>query len=112
MNSHAGSAMPYSLRRRSVGRSLFLAAVVSIVAVGIAATSTTTPPAYVFRAGAAASKITSPLGAGIVGGWADPPATDIHNQLHVRCLVLDDGTTRQTPPGLPPQDPVSYLSNQ
>ncbi len=72
----------------------FLAAAVSIAAVGMAATSTTTPPAHVFRAGAATSNITPPLGAGIVGGWSDPPATHIHDELHVRCLVLDDGTTR------------------
>src|SRR4051794_5505793 len=48
----------------------------------------------VFRAGAAASNITPPLGEPIVGGWTSPPATHIHDELHVRCLVLDDGKTR------------------
>lgn len=47
-----------------------------------------------FRAGAATSNITPFLGAGIVGGWGVPPATHIHDELHARCLVLDDGETR------------------
>src|SRR5215813_8726502 len=48
----------------------------------------------VFRAGAAASNITPPLGEPIVGGWTSPPATHIHDELHARCLVLDDGRTK------------------
>jgi hypothetical protein len=51
-------------------------------------------PARVFRAGAATSNITPPLGAPIVGGWQPIPATNIHDELHARCLVLDDGRTR------------------
>ena len=47
-----------------------------------------------FRAGAAASNITPFLGAPIVGGWESPPATQIHDELHARSLVLDDGQTR------------------
>jgi hypothetical protein len=47
-----------------------------------------------FRAGAATSNITPPIGAGIVGGWNVPASTHIHDELHVRCLALDDGTTR------------------
>lgn len=50
--------------------------------------------ASVFRAGAATSNITPRLGAGIVGGFSIPKATHIHDELHARCLVLDDGTTR------------------
>jgi hypothetical protein len=50
--------------------------------------------AQTFRAGAATSNITPPLGAGIVGGWGAPPATHIHDELHVRCLVLDDGSSK------------------
>jgi neutral ceramidase len=50
------------------------------------------PP--VFRAGAAASNITPPLGQPIVGGWSPRPATHVHDELHAKCLVLDDGTTR------------------
>tara|TARA_R110002049_G_scaffold4601_5_gene32110 strand:- start:158703 stop:160154 length:1452 start_codon:yes stop_codon:yes gene_type:complete len=46
---------------------------------------------HVFRAGAATSNITPPLGATIVGGWYPMPATHVHDELHARCLVLDDG---------------------
>ncbi len=47
------------------------------------------------RAGAATSNITLPLGAangGVIsrGGLA----TDIHDEMHARCLALDDGQTR------------------
>ncbi|WDQ18448.1 neutral/alkaline non-lysosomal ceramidase N-terminal domain-containing protein [Rhodopirellula sp. P2] len=45
----------------------------------------------VFRAGAATSNITPPLGEMIVGGWKPIPATNVHDELHARCLVLDDG---------------------
>ena len=46
------------------------------------------------RAGAATSNITPPLGELIVGNWTSPPATHVHDELHARCLVLDDGATR------------------
>ncbi|MGC1276120.1 MAG: neutral/alkaline non-lysosomal ceramidase N-terminal domain-containing protein [Planctomycetaceae bacterium] len=45
-------------------------------------------------AGAATSNITPPLGELIVGGFKPFPATHIHDELHARCLVLDDGATR------------------
>ncbi len=48
----------------------------------------------VFRAGAAASNITPPLGEPIVGNFSIPTARHIHDELHARCLVLDDGETR------------------
>lgn len=48
----------------------------------------------VFRAGAATSNITPPLGEPIVGGWTPIPATNIHDELHSRCLVLDDGKVK------------------
>jgi len=44
-----------------------------------------------FRAGAATSNITPELGQKIIGNFVAPPATDIHDELHARCLVLDDG---------------------
>ena len=49
---------------------------------------------HTFRAGAATSDITPKLGLPIVGNWNSPPATAIHDKLHVRCLVLDDGETK------------------
>src|SRR5690606_10295263 len=48
----------------------------------------------IFRAGAAASNITPPLGSPIVGGFTEPPATHVHDELFVRALVLDDGSTK------------------
>jgi neutral ceramidase len=47
--------------------------------------------AAVFRAGAATSNITPQLGGAIVGGFLPIPSKHIHDQLHARCLVLDDG---------------------
>lgn len=46
------------------------------------------------RAGAATSNITPQLGGEIVGNFLPIVATHIHDQLHARCLVLDDGQTR------------------
>src|SRR5262249_7039330 len=45
-------------------------------------------------AGAATSNITPEIGADIVGGHLPVPSTHVHDELHVRCLVLDDGRTR------------------
>jgi hypothetical protein len=50
------------------------------------------PPAKL-RAGAATSNITPDLGSGIVGGFVPFPAAHVHDELHARCLVLDDGKT-------------------
>ncbi|MGE0758850.1 MAG: neutral/alkaline non-lysosomal ceramidase N-terminal domain-containing protein [Pirellulaceae bacterium] len=69
---------------------LFLGA----VAAHVAGQSPAQPGGRVFRAGAATSNITPFLGAGIVGGWTAPPATYVHDELHARCLALDDGQTR------------------
>ena len=46
------------------------------------------------RAGAATSNITPDLGADIIGGFLPFPATHVHDELHARCLVLDDGKTK------------------
>ena len=46
------------------------------------------------RAGAATSNITPELGGEVVGGFAPFPCTHIHDELHARCLVLDDGNTK------------------
>jgi len=48
-------------------------------------------PASGFRAGAATSNITPPLGGAVIGGFVPFPSTHVHDQLHARCLVLDDG---------------------
>lgn len=47
----------------------------------------------IFRAGAATSNITPKIGSSINGGFQDGKAKNIHDELHVRGLVLDDGET-------------------
>lgn len=47
-----------------------------------------------FRAGAATSNITPFLGGGVIGGFLPFPATHVHDELHAKCLVLDDGKTK------------------
>jgi neutral ceramidase len=47
-----------------------------------------------FRAGAAASNVTPWLGLSINGGFQDHIATNVHDELHARCLVLDDSQSR------------------
>ncbi len=51
-------------------------------------------PDKVFRAGAAASNITPPLGLPIVGDFTQSPGTHVHDELHAKCVVLDDGSIR------------------
>ncbi len=49
----------------------------------------------VFKSGAATTNITPFLGGGIVGNYGTPPpALHVHDELHNRCLVLDDGITK------------------
>ena len=49
----------------------------------------------VFRAGAAIADITPPqLPISINGGMQDRQATEVHDPLQARCLVLDDGDTK------------------
>jgi neutral ceramidase len=45
-------------------------------------------------AGAATSNITPELGDAVVGGFMPFPCTHVHDELHARCLVLDDGSTK------------------
>lgn len=67
---------------------------VVLLLTGFVCTAHAQAPAKVFRAGAATSNITPPLGTSINGGMVDRSATHIHDELHARCLVLDDGTTK------------------
>ncbi len=48
----------------------------------------------VFRAGAAVSNITPAISGDIVGGFRPVPSDHIHDELHARCLVLDNGEAR------------------
>jgi neutral ceramidase len=45
----------------------------------------------IFQAGAATTNITPPLGEMIVGGWVPLPADEVHDELHAKAIVLDDG---------------------
>jgi neutral ceramidase len=57
-------------------------------------TSATGQEAKKFLAGAATSNITPPLGTPVVGGFRPYPADHVHDELHARCLVLDNGEAR------------------
>ena len=61
----------------------------------IASAAAQSPDKKPFLAGAATSNITPWLGDGLVGNFGTPPpAKYVHDELHARCFVLDDGTTR------------------
>jgi hypothetical protein len=47
-----------------------------------------------FQAGAAVSNITPEIGREIIGGFVPYPSKHVHDELHARCLVLDDGKTK------------------
>lgn len=46
------------------------------------------------RAGAAVANVTPLLGSSLAGGMTDRIAADVHDDLHARALVLDDGVRR------------------
>ena len=58
------------------------------------ATLAAAPAAPRLQAGAATSNITPPIGSLRVGGFAPYPTEHVHDELHARCLVLDDGKTK------------------
>ena len=65
---------------------------ISLLAASAAAQS---PGEKQFQAGVATSNITPWLGGGLVGNFGTPPpAKYVHDELHARCFVLDDGKTR------------------
>jgi hypothetical protein len=77
-------------------KSGFLAtlALVTMLTAAPDAQSPASASARSFRAGAATSNITPRLGVSINGYFNDRTATHIHDELHARCLVLDDGKTQ------------------
>ncbi|MCZ6793680.1 MAG: hypothetical protein O7J95_08720 [Planctomycetota bacterium] len=85
-------------RRKSVRRSSALCLLLSGALASWATPGSTAFAAGedtpVLQAGAATSNITPWLGLSINGGMRDRTATHIHDELHARCLVLDDGKTR------------------
>jgi len=84
-------------RRNQPGIRSILILLVLFVA-GSASRSIAAKPAHsenepALQAGAATSNITPPLGALRAGSFAPYPTVHVHDELHARCLVLDDGET-------------------
>lgn len=74
-------------------RFTFLALAASLLP--IVSTAAETPNQKPLLAGAATANITPWLGDGLVGNFGTPPpAKYVHDELHARCFVLDDGDTR------------------
>lgn len=65
-----------------------------VISLSLAFTSLCAAESPVFRAGAATSNITPPIGADPRIRTSRPPATHVHDELHARCLVLDDGQAK------------------
>lgn len=72
---------------------IFLAGL-CITLTGIIPVSSIIAAERVLKAGAATSNITPPLGEYIIGGFKPFPAENVHDELHARCLVLDNGETK------------------
>jgi neutral ceramidase len=81
-----GAATAGRGRERARGAGLFLAVVLTAFPAAAADKE--------FRAGAATANITPPLGELVVGGFNPVPADEVHDELHVRAIVLDDGRTK------------------
>jgi hypothetical protein len=74
---------------------LLLALTYLAVCQGSSPLASTEKSARIFRAGAFAIDITPKrLPISVNGGMTDRKATKVHDRLHARCLVLDDGKTR------------------
>ena len=56
--------------------------------------SAQTDAGRIFRAGASTSNITPAVGTSINGNFSDETVQHIHDETHVRCIVLDDGNTQ------------------
>ena len=69
-------------------RQFLLAVAVAVSASSLAPAAPAKPG---LQAGAATSNITPLLGGDIIGGFVPFPSTNVHDELHARCLVLDDG---------------------
>src|SRR5438309_587159 len=68
--------------------------VANVILAGLFAAGLCAQPARQLRAGAATSNITPWLGLSINGNMQDIQAAHIHDELHARCLALDNGETR------------------
>ncbi len=73
---------------------VLLVLVVFVSAPAAQALGSSSQPSRQFQAGAATSNITPWLGISLAGSLYDRRAEHIHDELHARCLVLDDGQMR------------------
>ena len=60
----------------------------------VAARAVRAADARVLHAGAATSNITPALGCSLAGGMTDRIGTEVHDELHSKALVLDNGNAR------------------
>ncbi len=67
---------------------------VAVVCALLSLTIASAHAADTFQAGAATSNITPDVGQEIIGGFVPYPSKHVHDELHARCLVLNDGTTK------------------
>ena len=72
----------------------FAGILASFVVIATGAAAGQQPAELTFRAGAATSNVTPYLGASINGGMTERKAAHVHDELHARCFVLDDGKTK------------------
>ena len=70
------------------------AVALGLTLLSVTAAQAQAPEERVFRAGAAASNITPPLGVSLGGAMRDRSAAHVRDELHARCIVLDDGSVR------------------
>ena len=73
---------------------IFAAAIVIALLALPCEASAQTDTGRIFRAGASATNITPAIGTSINGNFSDETVKHIHDETHVRCIVLDDGNTR------------------
>ncbi|MCA8985652.1 MAG: hypothetical protein R3C12_04290 [Planctomycetaceae bacterium] len=71
---------------------LFTGLCLAFVLTGFAEAAISDEP--IFRAGAATSNITPPIDSDSTARSSNRQATHVHDELHARCLVLDDGEAK------------------
>jgi len=72
----------------------YLIATTSVGVVTAGADEKPAPAAHLFKAGASVSNITPFLGKPLAGNGSPTLTHNVHDELHARALVLDDGVTR------------------
>jgi len=80
-----------SIHQNSMSKKLALVLTIFVAFAATLSPSLTAEENPVLRAGAATSNITPPLGALRAGSFAPYPTTHVNDELHARCLVLNDG---------------------